>query len=193
MGGRVAGWLREKLIDEPLADPEAETTVYSLQLVIYVPLISVLNSNGRSKMITGLRAPIAVARASDIWTYGGCRKKRIVFPYLFAPVTKINCWLELAAHGGRPITYTDEYSSVNARFNCRYEETELLSSLSYSRNDREYLFPVDQSRSVRVDASRIAFHRPILGPWELQIIGIVRLFQIQHIYAFACRYNITRG
>jgi hypothetical protein len=46
MGGRVAGWLREELIDEPLADTEAETTTCMLQLTLYVPLNSMINRNG---------------------------------------------------------------------------------------------------------------------------------------------------
>jgi hypothetical protein len=117
MGGRVAGWLGEELIDEPLADTEAETTVCILQLILCVNLNGVTNENSRYQKTKELGAPIAEDRSPDIWNTGACGKKRIMFPHLFAPVTKINRWLELAAHGGRPITHTGEDSYVNVRFN----------------------------------------------------------------------------
>lgn len=36
MGGRVARWLREEFIDKPLANTEAEATVYIVQSLLIV-------------------------------------------------------------------------------------------------------------------------------------------------------------
>jgi hypothetical protein len=47
MGGRVAEWLREEFVDEPLADTKAETTVCILQLTLSVTLNAMTKENSR--------------------------------------------------------------------------------------------------------------------------------------------------
>lgn len=116
MGGRVAGWLREELINEPLADTEAEATVYMLQLILHVFLDSMIKGRSRTKMTREFRGPIAERRASDVQVYRGHSGNESLFTHLFAPVTNINRWLELAAHGGRPMTYTRQVFNLQCSF-----------------------------------------------------------------------------
>jgi hypothetical protein len=67
MEGRLAGWLREELIDEPLADAEAETTICILQLILCIALNSIINENSRYQKTKELEALTAEDRVPDIW------------------------------------------------------------------------------------------------------------------------------
>ena len=147
MEGRLAGWLWEELIDEPLADAEAETTICILQLILCITLNSIINENSRYQKTKELEALTTEDRAPDIL------KEANDIPHLFAPVTKINRWPELAAHGGRPIMHTASIR-ISMRVSIAKMKNGLLSSKYLLL--RNIYFPIDQSRSFGLSTHPIS-------------------------------------